>query len=129
MEGSKILAFDTGGTILNWHGGIAAALAECAARHGIERDWHSFANEYRRRALHQMLGAVEPGFNIDDVHRDVLDELLHEDDIAALTSEDRQAVAARWHALDAWPDFVPALARLRRRHVCVSFTILSLALV
>jgi 2-haloacid dehalogenase len=129
MDGTSILAFDTGGTILDWHGGIAAALAECAARHGIERDWHSFANEYRRRALHRMLGAVEPRFNIDDVHRDVLDELLHENHIAALTSEDRRAVAARWHALDAWPDFVPALARLRRRYVCVSFTILSLALV
>ena len=30
---------------------------------------------------------------------------------------------------DAWPDFVPALERLKRRYVCVSFTILSLALV
>ena len=39
------------------------------------------------------------------------------------------AIAARWHALDAWTDFAPALVRLRQRYVCVSFTILSLALV
>jgi len=39
------------------------------------------------------------------------------------------AIAQRWHELGAWPDFVPALARLRQRYVCVSFTILSLSLV
>jgi 2-haloacid dehalogenase len=129
MDGIKVVAFDTGGTILDWHGGIVAALAECGARHRIEHDWHSFANEYRRRSLRRMLGAVEPSFNIDDVHRDVLDGLLGEERIAAFSDEDRHAITARWHTLDAWPDFVPALARLRRRYVCVSFTILSLALV
>jgi hypothetical protein len=30
-----------------------------------------------------MLGAVEPSFNIEDVHRDVLDELLDENGVAA----------------------------------------------
>src|SRR5262249_28309457 len=37
--------------------------------------------------------------------------------------------ASRWHQLDAWPDFVPALAGMRRRYPCVSLTILSLSLV
>lgn len=129
MQGIKALAFDTGGTILDWHGGLAAALAECGARHRLERDWHALANEYRRRSLGRMLGAVEPNFNIDDVHREVLGELLVEDAIEGFSAEDRRAIAARWHALDAWPDFAPALARLRQRYVCVSFTILSLSLV
>ena len=35
----------------------------------------------------------------------------------------------QWHALEAWPDFVPALEILRQGFVCVSFTILSLSLV
>jgi 2-haloacid dehalogenase len=129
MQGIKVLAFDAGGTILDWHAGLVAALAECGARRGIKRDWHAFANEYRRRSLQRMLGAVEPAFNIDDVHRDVLDELLGEAAIDAFSPEDRHTVAQRWHELEAWPDFVPALARLRPRYVCVSFTILSLSLV
>ena len=129
MAPLKVLAFDTGGTILDWHGGLAAVLAESGARCGVERDWHAFANEYRRRSLRRMLGAVEPRFDIDDVHREVLGELLDEDGVAAFSSEERRAIAARWHELDAWPDFAPALARLRRRYVCVSFTILTLALV
>src|ERR1700691_6151124 len=129
MQGIKALAFDTGGTILDWHGGLVGAFAACGARHGLERDWHGFANEYRRRSLQRMLGAVEPSFNIDDVHRDVLGELLVEHGIEAFSAEDRRAIAARWHGLAAWPDFVPALPRLRRCYICVSFTILSLSLV
>jgi 2-haloacid dehalogenase len=129
MRGIKALAFDTGGTILDWHGGIAGVLAECGARQGVEHDWHALTNEYRRRSLGRMLGAVEPHFNIDDVHREMLDELLSERGITAFSSEDRHAITARWHELDAWPDFVPALAHLRRRYVCVSFTILTLSLV
>jgi 2-haloacid dehalogenase len=129
MEAIKVLAFDTGGTILDWHSGLVAALAECGARCGVERDWHAFANEYRRRSLQRMLGAVEPSFNIDDVHREVLDELLDEDPGIAFPDAERRTIATRWHELDGWPDFVPGLRRLRRRYVCVSFTILTLALV
>jgi 2-haloacid dehalogenase len=116
MPGVKVLAFDTGGTILDWHSGIVAALSECGGRRGVERDWREFANEYRRRALRRMIGAVDPAFNIDDVHRDVLDELLGEAESDAFTTEDRRAIARRWHELDAWADFAPALARLRPRY-------------
>jgi 2-haloacid dehalogenase len=129
MDGVKVLAFDTGGTILDWHGGIAAALSECGQRRGVAHDWPSLTNEYRRRALRRMINSVDPPFNIDDVHRELLDALLAEAGITAFTPEDRVAIAGRWHELDAWPDFVPALARVKRRYVCVSFTILSLALV
>jgi len=129
MQGINVLAFDTGGTILDWHSGLVAALSECSAKRGINRDWHEFANEYRRRALRRMIGAVDPGYNIDDVHRDVLEELLVEAAIDTFSPEDRRAIARRWHELDVWPDFAPALARLRSRYVCASFTILSLSLV
>ena len=129
MGETEILAFDTGGTILDWHSGIAGALAECGERRGISHDWHALTNKYRRRALRRMLGLVDPPFNIDDAHRQLLDELLSEAGITGFTADDRAAIAATWHALDAWPDFVPALERLKRRYVCVSFTVLSLALV
>ena len=129
MDGISVLAFDTGGTILDWHSGIVGAFAECGERRGVSHDWHRLTNEYRRRALRRMIGQVDPGFTIDDAHRELLDQLLSETGTAAFTAEDRAAIAAKWHALDAWPDFVPALARLKQRYVCVSFTILTLALV
>jgi 2-haloacid dehalogenase len=86
-------------------------------------------NEYRRRSLQRMTNTIEPRFNIDDVHRKVLDELLGESAMDAFSREDRETIWRQWHALRAWPDFGPVLPRLRSQYVCVSFTILSLALV
>lgn len=129
----KALAFDTGGTILDWHAGVRDALARAGARRGLSQDWAALANEYRRRSLTAMLNAgadgTPPDFNIDDVHRRELDALAAERGLDALTPEDRRAVWRAWHELDCWPGFVGALARLRREYVCVSFTILSTSLI
>ena len=103
-------------------------MAAWGTAHAIERDWHALANEHRRRSLRWMTGTVDPGFNIDDVHRDVLYDLFEENGLGG-SAEDRRVIAERWHQLDAWPDFAAALRRLRRHRICVSFTILSLSLI
>ena len=72
MKQIKVLAFDTGGTVLDWHAGLTTAMAAWGTAHCIERDWHALANEHRRRSLRRMTATVDPGFNIDDVHREVL---------------------------------------------------------
>jgi 2-haloacid dehalogenase len=99
MKQIKVLAFDTGGTVLDWHAGLTAAMAAWGTAQGIERDWHALANEYRRRSLRRMTGTVDPGFNIDDVHRDVLGEVFDENGLGG-SPEDRRAIAERWHQLD-----------------------------
>ena len=130
MEAIKVLAFDTGGTMLDWHTGLDRGAGECGAAHGVEHDWHTLANEYRRRSLRRMPTPSIPSFNIDDVHRDVLDELVRRGSrhrlSARRTSGDRGTLArarclARLRARRS--------RRLRQRYVCVSFTILSLSLV
>jgi len=128
MKQIKVLAFDTGGTVLDWHAGLTAAMAAWGTARGIEHDWHALANEHRRRSLRRMTGTVDPEFNIDSVHRDVLGELSRENGFGG-ADEEWQAIAERWHQLDAWPDFAAALRRLRRHRICVSFTILSLSLI
>ena len=121
----KALTFDTGGTILDWHGGISRALAAAGARHGLAADWAAVTNDYRRRSLQEITGQVRPAFNFDDVHRRVLDRVLADHKLDPLTAEDRDAVWRTWHALDAWPDFPAALARLRKKYVVASFTLLT----
>jgi 2-haloacid dehalogenase len=128
MKDVKVLAFDTGGTVLDWHSGLTAAMAAWGTAHGVEHDWRALANEHRRRSLRQMTGTVDPGFTIDAVHREVVDELFDENKLGG-SAQERRAIAERWHQLDAWPDFVAALRRLRRHRICVSFTILSLSLI
>ncbi len=128
MKDVKVLAIDTGGTVLDWHSGLTAAMAAWGAAQGVDRDWHALANEHRRRSLRRMTNAVEPGFNIDDVHREVVTELFDQNNLGG-SAEERRGIAERWHRLDAWPDFARALRRLRQHRICVSFTILSLSLV
>ena len=62
MHGIKALTFDTGGTILDWHKGISTILAEAGARHELERDWATIANDYRAASLKAMVntGAGAP---------------------------------------------------------------------
>lgn len=129
MDGIKALTFDTGGTILDWHGGISRAMAEVGRRRNVEADWGALANEYRRRSLATIVNQIGPRFNFDDVHRDQLDRVLDDNGLRAFDAADRDAIWRAWHRLEAWPDFPAALKRLRKAYPCVSYTLLTPALV
>lgn len=125
----KALTFDTGGTILDWHRGISGTFAAAGAARGLRADWATLTNEYRRRSLKGIVNAERPAYNLDDVHRAKLDEVIAEFKLDALTAADRDAIWRTWHALDAWPDFAAAAARIRRHYVVASFTLLTTSLV
>lgn len=125
----KAVAFDTGGTVLDWHGGLVAALGRIGASHGLGVDWHAATNDWRRRAMKGIVGQSRPAFNMDDVHRRTLDETLAHFDLEAFTENERNEIWSVWHRLDAWPDFPAALAALRETIPVLSFTMLPTALV
>jgi 2-haloacid dehalogenase len=125
----RALTFDTGGTVLDWHGGLVRALAKAGQRRGVDGDWRAIANEYRRRSLGTIVNQIGPRFNFDDVHRDQLDRVLNDHGLQAFDAADRHEIWHTWFELDAWPDFPPALTRLRAKYPCVSFTLLTPALV
>jgi len=131
MAGSEIraLTFDTGGTVLDWHSGIREALAEAGRRHRLDRDWTTVTNNYRRRAIRRIVNTQNPGFNIDDVHREVLAEIVVEHDLDAFSQGDCDRIVARWHSLEAWPDFGAAQRRLRERYIVAALSILSVSLI
>ncbi len=125
----KALTFDTGGTILDWHGGLVRAFVEMGRKHGVSKDWPVIVNDYRRRTLAGIVNAEKPAFNFDDVHARIMDEICTEQGLTAFTAEDRAALWRTMHRLEVWPDFVPGLNRLRMKFPCVSFTLLTTALV
>lgn len=125
----KALTFDTGGTILDWHSGICSAFQRIGERHGVSLDWHMVTNDYRRLAMNGIVGQVQPAFNMDDVHRTTLDEVLSKHGLQAFTAQDRWHIFHTWHELSAWPDFPAALAQIREKLPAISFTMLPLALV
>ncbi len=129
----KALAFDTGGTILDWHTGFRNAFAQAGQKHKVEKDWASLANAYRRRTLQAMLnhGEKQPASkNFDDVHREELQSLAREHGLEAFNPEDLHSIA--WdalHNLACWPDFPAVLPKLREKYLCVSFTLLSFRII
>ena len=125
----RALAFDTGGTVLDWHGGLVAALSGVGSSRGFELDWHAVANDWRRRSMKGIVGQMQPAFNMDDVHRRTLDETLEHFGLHAFTPQERDRLWRAWHELDAWPDFPRAQAALRKAFPVVSFTMLPTSLV
>lgn len=123
------VAFDTGGTVLDWHGSLVDELAHVPAWQGRAFDRHAFANAWRRSTMQGIVGQVHPAFNMDDVHLQALDETTQAFGLPAPDGPSRLNLWRAWHRLRAWPDCAPALALLRARLPVVSFTMLPTALV
>jgi 2-haloacid dehalogenase len=51
------------------------------------------------------------------LHREALDALLPEFGLEALDDAERERFTRAWHRLDAWPDVVAGLTRLKRQYV------------
>jgi 2-haloacid dehalogenase len=125
----KAIAFDTGGTVLDWHSGLVGAMARASEANDIAVDCHAAVNDWRRRAMKGIVGQVQPAFNMDDVHRITLDETLAAFGLGSITLIERQAILHAWHQVATWSDFPPALHRLRQLLPVVSLTMLPTALV
>jgi len=123
------LAFDTGGTVLDWHGSLVGELARVPAWQGVSFDRHAFANAWRRGTMRGIVGQAQPTFNMDDMHLQSLDETVKAFGLPALDPPSRHDLWRAWHRLRAWHDFAPALALLRARVPVASFTMLPTALV
>lgn len=131
----RAVLFDTGGTVLDWHGLLVSELRSLGAdplqatqgAQGVEPS--AFVNEWRRRSMRAIVGQVRPAFDMDDVHLRALDETVAHFGLPTLDSTARQQLWRGWHRLRTWPDFSPALARLRGKLPVVSFTMLPLPLV
>ncbi|MCG2592357.1 haloacid dehalogenase type II [Ramlibacter sp. XY19] len=119
--GVRVLAFDIFGTVVDWHGSI---VREMAALHpGV--DGSAFALAWRegyKPAMARVMRGELGWTRIDELHRMILDDILPRFGLAALDEAQRVHLNRVWHRLDAWPDSVEGLARLKRR-----FTICSLS--
>lgn len=128
----KALAFDVGGTVVDWHTGISRQLTAFGSQKGIEADWVALTKAWRMQGLGSALNKSTqevPGGNIDGAHRQALDTVLSEAGIEGFSTADRDEMTLFWHRLDPWPDAADAHARLRKKFIMSTLTILSVALI
>jgi 2-haloacid dehalogenase len=120
-ESIQVLAFDIFGTVVDWHGTIVREVQSLYP--GV--DAHAFAlawrNGYKPAMARVMRG--ELGWTlIDDLHRLILDGLLPQFGLAHLDETERVHLNRVWHRLDAWPDSVAGLTRLKRKYTITSLS-------
>jgi len=119
------LAFDVFGTVVDWRGSIIRELEEFGGSHGLQRDWPTFADDWRAGygpAMDRVRRGELPWTRIDDLHRMILDDLLGKAGITAVVDADIDHLNRAWHRLDPWPDTVAGLTRLKEK-----FTITTLS--
>lgn len=117
----KILAFDVFGTVVDWHGSIAAE----AKRLHLPVDPNEFATAWRngyKPAMAKVRSGILPWTKIDDLHRMILDEILQAFKITSLSESQVHDLNLVWHRLKPWLDTVEGLTRLKSQ-----FTIVTLS--
>ena len=116
----EVVAFDVFGTLVDWRTSIAAAFARVGERAGLDADWPAVADAWRSRYGPTLASVLrgERGYQpLDVLHAIMLDDVVAEHDLRALTPADREELVLAWHRLDPWPDTVPGLTELRKRHI------------
>ena len=112
----QVLAFDVFGTVVDWHSGIARevqALRPSVDGHAFALAWRAGYQPAMRRVMRGELGWTL----IDDLHRLILDDVLDQFHITQLTEAQKRHLNKAWHRLDAWPDAVEGLRRLKSKYI------------
>ncbi len=117
----QVLAFDIFGTVVDWHGTIAREMS--LLHPGVDGD--AFARAWRegyRPAMARVMSGELGWTLIDDLHRMILDGILPRFGLQDIGEAERRYLNRAWHRLDAWPDSVAGITRLKNR-----FTVCTLS--
>jgi 2-haloacid dehalogenase len=107
---------------VDWRTGIADAVREFAAEHGLALEPVAFADSWRGRYAPSMAlvrAGERPFVSLDVLHRENLDEVLSEAGIdpGGFTPGVLDGLARAWHVLPPWPDSVAGIAELKRHYI------------
>jgi 2-haloacid dehalogenase len=117
----KVLAFDVFGTVVDWHTSIAREIDSM----NLNVDGNEFASAWRagyRPAMQKVMSGELGWTIIDDLHRLILDGLLEKFGIRNLDEQQIRHLNKIWHRLDAWPDSVEGMTRLKSRYTICSLS-------
>jgi 2-haloacid dehalogenase len=110
----QVLAFDIFGTVVDWHGTIAREMS--LLHPGVDGD--GFARAWRegyRPAMARVMSGELGWTRIDDLHRMILDSILPRFGLENIGEVERRYLNRVWHRLDAWPDSVAGITRLKHQ--------------
>ncbi len=125
----RALVFDVFGTVVDWRGGVAREVHRLL---GPSLDAAALADDWRERyvpSMEQVRSGELPWTPLDALHRASLDDVLADAGLVDVPPSVRDELTLAWHRLDAWPDVVPGLTRLRPAHVLAPLSNGNVALI
>jgi len=121
----KALAFDVFGTVVDWHGSVAREVRVLARAKGLRVNAVKFAKAWRagyRPAMDRVRSGAAPFEKIDVIHRAILEDVLKQFRITALSEEERAQLNLVWHRLKPWPDSARGLKRLKSKFIIATLS-------
>jgi len=134
LKNVEAFIFDVFGTVVDWRTSVVKELKELGRKHGIDPesvDWRGFAQEWRNGYMAKTRQIAQEGspsgsFNVDIMHRQILDHLLTKPEWgkygSSWTEEDKRELNLVWHRLEGWPDAVPWLNELKKHKMIVTLS-------
>jgi len=116
IKNIKLLAFDVFGTVVDWHG----SLVNEVERLNLDVDSSEFALAWRAGyapAMQRVRSGELEWTLLDDLHRMILDQILQKFGVTTLSESQKHHLNKAWHRLEAWPDSVEGLARLKSKYI------------
>lgn len=118
----RLICFDVFGTVVDWRGSLVRELEKFSEKRGLGFDVNAFADGWRSgypKAMDEVRRGILPWTRIDDLHRMILDRLITQFGLEAISEKDRRHLNLVWHRLHPWPDSVEGLTRLKRKFTIV----------
>lgn len=117
----RALTFDVQGTCADFCRPLQRMGEAVNRAKGLDLDWGALSSDWRalyRTVLDDIIAGRRPWLRVDRIYRETLDALLERQGLAKLfTAGERDEMNGLWSRLEAWPDSVEGLSRLRRRFV------------
>lgn len=131
----RALVFDVFGTVVDWRSSIIREGEAMSRQTSLPADWSGVADAWRAGYAPAMeraraadggaavvVGAAAAWPNLDQLHRQTLDELLPRFGLQSLGEAERAHLTHAWHRLQPWPDALKGLQRLRRHRVVATLS-------
>lgn len=127
----KALLFDVFGTVVDWRASVIAEGVALGSAKGWCVDWETFADRWRLEGYIQSMVKVNAGewpwMNVDQLHRQKLDDLLAELKLS-LSDAEAEHFNQVWHRLLPFADSRAGLEMLRERYVVCTLSNGNIAL-
>jgi 2-haloacid dehalogenase len=116
----RALVFDVFGTVVDWRTSVTREVQELAKRKGLTVDAAKFADAWRAGygpGMNRVRTGELPWTRLDALHRMILEKILIDFGVTALSEAETDALNRAWHRLQPWPDAVGGLTRLKKRFI------------